>query len=127
MQNIKSTIYWIEVTLTLIFFCLGVGLTLMLITYSDYSFLEAIDALSVFAFYLLQSAIDLLSQEPVILLMTILWFSLYFGTLFYFSQTKTEKRFLVIVIPVSLAAVLFFSIGIFGIFLSELASQGAGH
>jgi len=126
MQNIKSKIYWVEVAITFILLFLGIVLTVMLVTDSN-NILESTIALAEFAFYLAHIAIRLLTEEPVILVMTVFWFFLYLGSLFYFAQTATEKKFLKIIIPVSLATVVFCSTGIFGFFLSKLASQGAGH
>ena len=125
-QTIKRTIYWIEIVILLLVLFLGVFLTLKLVVGSS-NMLESIVALAKFAGYLIYVTITLTVIAPGILAVSVACFCLYVGSLFYFAQTNTEKKYLKFVIPVSLVAVLFVSIGVFGAVYSGLASQGAGH
>jgi hypothetical protein len=125
VRLLKRTLFWIEIVVTFLALGLGVFLTIRLLSGSA-GILESVVAIARFAWYLLVTGIGLLPKVPSVAASALFWYSLYIWSLFYFSQTKREKKLLNLIIPISLGAVIFCSIGIFGAVLSGLASQGAG-
>jgi hypothetical protein len=125
VRLLKRTLFWIEIVVTFLALGLGVFLTIRLLSGSA-GILESVVAIARFAWYLLVTGIGLLPKVPSVAASALFWYSLYIWSLFYFSQTEREKKLLKLIIPISLGAVIFCSIGIFGAVLSGLASQGAG-
>jgi uncharacterized membrane protein len=125
VQLFKRTIFWIEVVFTFLVLILGLLLTIKLLPGSA-NILESFVVIAEFSLHLLKIGIELVPQVPGIAVSALFWYSLYIGSLFYCSQTEKERKLLKLVVPISLVAVTFCSIGIFGAVFSSLASQGAG-
>ncbi|MBC8211223.1 MAG: hypothetical protein H8E21_09140 [Gammaproteobacteria bacterium] len=121
----KRVIFWLEVAVTLLLLCVGVVLTVSLLSGAP-SILDALTGLASFAWYLFKIAIKSISNfefESVILLVGCAIFS---GSLLYFSQTERERKIVRYIIPAFVLAIIFFAIGAVGHVMAGLGGQGAG-
>jgi len=123
---LKRAIFWFEVISTFLILCLGIFLTIKLLSGAN-NLHEAMIGLFQFSGYLLKLAVKGMRQSPEIIALSLLWISLYIASLYFFAQTETEKKLIKYTLLASLFAVWTSSIGIFGNVMAALASQGAGH
>jgi len=77
--------------------------------------------------YFVDPAIKIVFEEPLIVVSTLFWVSVYIGTTIYFAQTDSEKRISKYLIPLTLISLPVCAIAGFTMAIAGLASQGAGH
>lgn len=77
--------------------------------------------------YFLDPAIKIIFEEPLIVVGTLFWISVYIGTMIYFAQTDNEKIISKYLIPLTLFSLPVCAIAGFAMAIAGLASQGAGH
>lgn len=76
--------------------------------------------------YFVDPAIKIIFEEPLIVVVTLFWVSVYIGTTIYFAQTDSEKRISKYLIPLTLFSLPVCAIAGFTMAIAGLASQGAG-
>jgi uncharacterized membrane protein len=114
----KRIVFWLEVALTILLFCLGLFLVMKMLLSSSSNLLESITKIIKFTGELQSSAIEAIVGFPSFTLLLVFRFIIYVGSLFYFSQTVKEKKIIKYIIPLSLVAILLCAVGISALFLS---------
>jgi len=78
------------------------------------------------AAYFVDPVIKIILTEPLIVLVTLFWVSVYIGSTIYFAQTELEKKIGKYLIPMTLLSLPICAITGFVMAIAGLASQGAG-
>ena len=124
----KRVLFWLESSLSMVIVLAGVAilgwvLVAGLVSGEMGSWMREVGGVVA---YFSDPAIKIIFTEPLILLTTLFWISVYVGTMIYFAQTPLEKRISKWVIALTLGSLPVCAILGFSIAIAQLGSQGAG-
>ncbi len=125
---LKRVLFWLESSASLAIVLAGIAILLYVVVAGFISgematWMREIGAVVA---YFYDPLIKIVFTEPLIVLVTLFWVSVYIGTMIYFAQTALEKRIRKYLIPLTLGSLPICAILGFTIAIAGLASQGAG-